>query len=143
MTSPTTADSAMNAMTSQTGSAAAQPPSFVERLANQIGLRAGSTSIVGAPIEREGVTVVPLARASWGFGGGGGKGGEGANAGEGSGGGGGASVRPIGYIELKNGTTTFHPVFDPNTILQVGATLATGVAIAMVLRVLSRLIRGR
>lgn len=143
MTSPTTANSASNAMTSLPGATSGQMPSFLERLASQIGLRAGATSIVGAPVERDGVTVVPLARASWGFGGGGGSGGQGKEAGEGSGGGGGASVHPVGYIEIKNGATSFHPVVDPNTALKVAATLATAFSIAMVLRVLGRVVRGK
>lgn len=145
MTTPTdmSANATTNASAMASQSVPAQVPSFLERLANQMGMRAGTTSIVGAPIERDGVTVVPVARASWGFGGGGGHGGEGKNAGEGSGGGGGATVRPVGYIELKNGQATFHPVFDPNTVLQLAGMVATAVALAMVLRVTTRLIRGK
>ncbi len=138
MTSPTTTNTSGGSTMSHASQASAESPSFLERLANQMGLRAGTTSIVGAPIEREGVTVVPIARATWGFGGGGGRGGEGANAGEGSGGGGGVNVRPVGYIELRNGEATFHPVYDPNTVLQIAATVATGVALAMTLRMLAR-----
>lgn len=142
MSSPTTTNTPGGSIMNQVAQATPEATTFLERLANQMGLRTSAATIVGTPIERDGITVVPVARASWGFGGGGGHGGEGANAGEGSGGGGGASVRPVGYIELKNGQATFHPVFDPNTMLQVAATVATGIAMAMVLRVMVRLVRG-
>lgn len=124
---------------SPSGLAATQSTTFLERLANQMGVRAGAASIVGSPIERDGVTVVPVARASWGFGGGGG--GQGEN--QGSGGGGGASVRPVGYIELKNGQAIFRPIYDPSTVLRVAATFATAFAIAMLLRLTARFVRGR
>jgi uncharacterized spore protein YtfJ len=126
--------------------AAAEPQtgSFLARLANQIGTRASATTIVGTPIEREGVTVVPVARASWGFGGGSGSGGgEGQGNGEGSGGGGGANVRPVGYIEMKNGQASFRAIYDPNAVLRLAAALATAVALALALRLVGRVTRGR
>jgi uncharacterized spore protein YtfJ len=147
MASPTTTNTSGSSMSGQSMSSQMaqtnpESPSFLERLANQMGIRTGATSIVGTPIEREGVTVVPITRATWGFGGGGGRGGEGANAGEGSGGGGGANVRPVGYIELRNGESIFRPVYDPNTVLRIAATVATGLALAMTLRMLARVLRG-
>ncbi len=138
MTTPTTTptNTTVPVQTAQ-AAGATQPATILERLANQIGVRAGAASIVGAPIEREGVTIVPLARASWGFGGGG----SGQGEHQGSGGGGGANVRPVGYIELHNGQAVFRPIYDPSAVLQVAATLATAFAFAMVLRVTARLFR--
>lgn len=63
--------------------------SIPERLAERIGARAGAAEIFGEPVVRDGVTVIPVARARWGFGGGGSKR-------EGKEGGGGASVAPAG-----------------------------------------------
>lgn len=143
MTTPTTTNANINSTTPTPLAPEATP--FLERLASQIGNRAGASTIVAAPIERGGITVVPVARASWGFGGGSGSGGspDAQGTGEGSGGGGGVSVRPVGYIEIKDGQATFRPIFDPNILLQFAATLGTTLALAMVLRVTSRLVRGR
>lgn len=142
MTTPTPAQSP--AQPSAQPPATVPPGSFLERLANQMGVRAGATSIIGAPIERDGVTVVPVARASWGFGGGSGSGGtQDQGRGEGSGGGGGASVRPVGYIEIKNGQASFRPIYDPNALLQLALMLVGSLAVVAGLRVTRRLLRGR
>lgn len=77
--------------------------SFIERLAHQLGATANVKYIFAEPIERDGVTIVPVAKAAYGFGGG-----SGTNKGEeGSGGGGGVAITPVGYIEIKNGETYF------------------------------------
>jgi uncharacterized spore protein YtfJ len=131
----------MPASPTQIGASA--PATFVERLANQVGLRVGATTIVGTPIERDGVTVVPMARASCGFGGGSGSGGEGQQRGEGTGGGGGANVRPVGYIEIKNGQATFRPIVDPNTMLQVALMFAGTFAVLAGLRAVRRILAGK
>ena len=44
--------------------------SFIERLAKQLGATANVTSVFGEPVERDGTTVIPVARFKWGFGGG-------------------------------------------------------------------------
>src|SRR5712691_4977917 len=82
---------------------------FLERLAETLGMHAQASAIFGEPVERDGVTVIPVAKARWGLGGGGGHKAEG----EGSGGGGGVIVSPVGYIELKDGESRFRPVQDP------------------------------
>ena len=75
----------------------------------------------GDPVERGDVTVIPVARARWGFGGGGGR--NRRNE-PGSGGGGGASVSPIGYIEIHaDGATRFRPTFAAGDIIAI-ATLS-------------------
>jgi len=92
--------------------------SFVEGLAYQLGMTANARHIYGEPVERDGVTVIPVAQAAYGFGGGSGKGKkENGEAGEGSGGGGGAMLMPVGYIEIKNGQTRFRPTRDPLALL--------------------------
>ena len=72
---------------------------FIERLAEKIGLQGRASLVFGEPITQE-VTVVPVSKARWGFGGGAGTGSGKEGEGEGSGGGGGLMVTPVGYIEL-------------------------------------------
>jgi uncharacterized spore protein YtfJ len=77
---------------------------LTQRLLERLGGVANAEAVFGHPVEREGVTVVPVAKVRWGAGGGGGAdaGGEG-----GSGGGGGLQASPAGYIEIKNGNAQF------------------------------------
>lgn len=82
--------------------------SFIERLAHQIGITANAKCIYADPVERDGVTVIPVAKAVYGFGGGSGR----KDSEEGGGGGGGAALTPVGYIEIKNGATRFRPTRD-------------------------------
>ncbi len=98
-----------------------EPEGFVERLAHTLGAEADATHIFAPPIERDGVTVIPVAKAVYGFGGGGGR-----QRGEtGSGGGGGAVIKPAGYIEITDGRTRYRPIRDPAMWLPM--ILASGV----------------
>ena len=82
--------------------------SFLDRLAQRLGGTANAATIFGAPVERGDVTVIPVARAAYGFGGGSGtRSGE-----EGSGGGGGVRVAPVGYIEMRPGVVLYRPIRD-------------------------------
>ena len=104
---------------------------LLERLATQVGGKAGAKAVFGEAIERDGTTVIPVARVRWGVGAGGGEGPEGS----GSGGGGGVVADPIGYIEITSAGATFRPIpraFGP------GAVLGGALAIAIVLRALAR-----
>jgi uncharacterized spore protein YtfJ len=110
--------------------------SFLERLAEKMGAHAEASVVFGAAVEREGVTVIPVARARWGFGGGAGsRGGEGG----GSGGGGGMIVSPSGYIEMKKGRTRFRPIPDPTARLPV--LVARGAIALLILGAIGRLRR--
>lgn len=96
----------------------AESEGFAARLAEGVGLRARASAVFGDPVEQSGVTVIPVAKASWGFGGG--SGGEAAN--QGSGGGGGAVVAPIGFIEVRQDEARFVPIRDPrSTALRLAA----------------------
>lgn len=76
---------------------------FIERLAERIGVTAQASAVFGGPVERAGLTVIPVARATWGVGGG-----SGEKAGEqGPGGGGGIFVAPLGYIEIRDEGAVF------------------------------------
>ncbi len=94
---------------------------FVGELADRVGAAATVKAVFGEPVERDGVTVIPVAKASWGFGGGGG--GEGKD--EGHGGGGGASAGPQGFIEIEGGRATYRPIRSP---LRSGAVALVAVA---------------
>jgi uncharacterized spore protein YtfJ len=79
---------------------------FLERMMERLGATANAATIFGAPIERGEITVIPVAKAAYGFGGGGGR-----RAGEeGSGGGGGVRVSPVGYIEIRNEGAVYKPI---------------------------------
>lgn len=101
--------------------------SFIERLANQLGITAAARNIYGEPIEREGVTVIPVAKAAYAFGGGSGK----EEKQEGSGGGGGVKLTPVGYIEIKRGVTRFRRTRDPLVYVSTMAAIAPLVLFAL------------
>jgi uncharacterized spore protein YtfJ len=93
---------------------------LVERIAEKLGGSANAKYIYAEPVERDGVTVIPVARAAYGFGGGGGE----TDGEKGSGGGGGVLVKPVGYIEMKNGETRFRPTRDWLTVVPMIAAAA-------------------
>ena len=96
----------------ETPSAAEIPAlSLLERLSQQLSTSVTAQMVYGTPIEREGITVIPVARALYGFGGGGGGGTKaGETAGSGLGAGAGVSLTPVGYIELREGRSRFRPI---------------------------------
>jgi len=90
------------------------------RFADRLGDSARAANVFGAPVEREGVTVIAVATARWGLGGGSGpKKGDGF----GTGGGGGVTVKPTGYIEIRGGAARFRPLWDAKAVL-AGAAMA-------------------
>ena len=101
----------------------AERSGLVEHLAETFGNKASAQTIYGSPVERQGVTVIPVGKVRYGLGGGSG---NREQAGEGSGGGGGMMVAPVGYIEIKNGKSKFKRINYPTAILQVAGGLAIG-----------------
>jgi len=101
---------------------------LIGSIAERLGAHFATSSVFGAPVERDGVTVIPVAAVRLGFGAG-----AGADPGkqEGEGGGGGGSMTAAGYIELKDGRSRFVPIVRPERMvaLMLGAALA-GIAIA-------------
>jgi uncharacterized spore protein YtfJ len=75
---------------------------LLARIGHAIGDRARASAVFGEPVDRDGVTVIPVAKARFGFGAGGGSGPE-KVGGAGGGGGGGAMISPLGYIEVRAG----------------------------------------
>ena len=97
----------------------------------KLGATAQAAHIFGEPVEGDGVTVIPVARARWGLGGGGGKQGL-ASRREGMGGGGGVIVEPAGFIEMKDGEARYRPIVDPKWM--IGAAVAGGLLLLGLVR---------
>ena len=95
----------------------------------------GASACFGAPVERDGHTIIPVARVSFGYGAGFGRGtakhgddsaearGE-ANEGEGGGGGGGGSSTPVAIIDISSADVRIEPILDQTRISVGGMALA-------------------
>jgi uncharacterized spore protein YtfJ len=135
--------------------AAMEAPSTITGIVDRLRDRAGVETVFGDPIEREGRTIVPVARVSYGFGGGWGSGGgevdpdgegEGeadhkaeaadldfefeAGFGEGGGFGGGLSATPVGALEITDGGTRFVRFADRR---RTAVALLAGIAVGLIL----------
>jgi uncharacterized spore protein YtfJ len=116
--------------TTQTQERAELVNALLERIGDTVGQKAQASTIFGEPVEREGVTVIPVARARFGFGGGGGSGSREGDEGSGGGGGGGVAVGPVGYIELHEGRAEFKRILTATDLLAlVAAASLAAVAI--------------
>ncbi len=73
--------------------------------------------VFGDPIERDGTTVIPVAKVS----GGGGGGGDAENNG---GGGFGLTARPVGAYVIREGSVRWEPALDLNRIILGGQVVA-------------------
>jgi len=109
-------------------------------LAERIGGRFGASSVFGTPVERGGVTVVPVATVRFGFGGGSGSDPEKRQEGEGAGVGG--TMAGAGYIELKDGRSRFVPIVRPERMVAL-ALAAALLALALTRRAPARLATSR
>ena len=78
--------------------------------------------VFGEPYEKNGLTVIPVARVQGGAGGGGGEGPEG--EGKGSGSGFGMSARPVGAFMIREGELTWRPAVDLNRVILGGQVVA-------------------
>jgi uncharacterized spore protein YtfJ len=107
---------------------------ILEHLVSRVGGQARVQAVFGDPVERNGVTVIPVARVRWGVGGGGGA----APEGSGSVGGGGAAADPIGYIEITSGGASFRPIAQT---FSAATAIGAAIAGAILLRALARLRR--
>ena len=121
---------------------AAETPAatLLERLGQQLSTTAAAQTVYGTPVERDGITVIPVARVRYGFGGGGGSGTQaGEYVGSGLGAGAGVSLTPVGYIELREGRSRFRPIRS-----SVVPLVAVSGAIAwLLLRSVPRLLKNR
>ena len=117
----------------------------LSRLAERLGANAAASAVFGTPVERDGVTVIPVARVRWGFGGGGG--GRKAKDQDGWGGGGGVQAAPLGFIEVKDGSAQYRRVHDPLRLaiaaLLLPLSIAVGAAVTIVtIAALARSMKG-
>lgn len=108
---------------------------FVARLAETLGDGTDARHIFAPPVERNGITVIPVARARYGFGGGSGTN----NKQQGYGGGGGATIQPTGYIEITDGHACYRPIRDPLTLIP--AVAVGGILSYLAIRELTKLLR--
>jgi uncharacterized spore protein YtfJ len=113
---------------------------LVTRIAERLGQHASAKAVFGDPVERDGITVIPVAKIRMGFGGGGGSGtGKHEDSGEGGGGGGGLTATPLGYIELSAAGAEFRKIQSLAELAPF--MLATGAAAFLFLRGLRALFR--
>lgn len=112
---------------------------LLERLAERLSGRATVRTVFGEPVVAEGVTVVPVARVTFGLGGGGGRERAAAKTGEGLGAGGGTHARPAGFIEIREGRAAFTPIRSPRPETLYGlAALVAAVTVPRAVRALAR-----
>jgi uncharacterized spore protein YtfJ len=90
------------------------------RLVRSLGGTATASAVFGDPVEKDGVTIVPVARVRFGAGGGYGRGPgkkkrheESAEDQVGYGQGGGVQATPVGYIEIAGGEAEYKRIVDP------------------------------
>jgi uncharacterized spore protein YtfJ len=107
---------------------------LLDRIGQTVGQKAQVSTVFGEPVERDNVTVIPVAKTRFGFGGGGGSGSREGNEGTGGGGGGGAVISPFGYIELRDGSAEFKPISTPLSVVTFVA--AASLALLAVKRLL-------
>jgi uncharacterized spore protein YtfJ len=107
---------------------------LIERIAEQVQIHANAKQVYGEPVERDGTTIIPVARVQWGFGGGG----IGRGAVERGGGGGGARAYPSGFIELRGGKAEFRAIHDASTTTAMAAAGALGIIAGLLLGKLLR-----
>jgi uncharacterized spore protein YtfJ len=113
-------------VTTETQEGTALADELLKRIGQTVGDKAKVATVFGEPVERGDITVIPVAKARFGFGGGGGAGARGGEEGSGGGGGGGAVVSPVGYIELRGDIAQFKRISSPADVLVlvVAAALA-------------------
>jgi uncharacterized spore protein YtfJ len=91
--------------------------------------------VFGEPLERNGVTVIPVAKVAGGGGGGGGHDDKGA---DGEGGGFGMTGRPAGAFVIRGEKVQWQPAVDPNRVVAV-----VGLVVAAYLLSRPRMVRAR
>ncbi len=126
----------------------------LSKLVESLGGAASAKAVFGEPVEKDGVTVVPVARVRFGAGGGGGRGPgskkkKKADAGDaeqvGYGHGGGVQAAPVGYIELSGGAATYKRIADPARPMAIALLfpLVGAISIGIVMLVAAQLWKRR
>jgi uncharacterized spore protein YtfJ len=99
---------------------------MVTALADRLGARVGAATVYGAPVERNGFTVIPVATSQYALGGG--TGSDPGKGQEGGGAGGVGRVAPTGYIEVGEHGTRFVPIVRPERMVLLMLAGALGCA---------------
>jgi uncharacterized spore protein YtfJ len=107
---------------------------LLQRIGETVGQKAQVATIFGDPVDREGVTVIPIGKARFGFGGGGGSGSREQHEGSGGGGGGGVVVTPVGYIEVRDSSAQFRRITTSKDL--AGLAVAGSLAVLALSRLL-------
>lgn len=104
---------------------------LIDRVAQQVTSSATAAAVFGQAVEREGITVIPVAAVRFGFGSSP-KGGDGGERGEGEGGGGGGMAAPVGLLYAhRGGQASFQRIVRPTDFIPVALGAATAFWIAM------------
>ena len=101
--------------------------------------KVGASTCFGTPVERDGHTLIPVARVSFGYGLGFGRGSgpqagysgngtKGEGEGEGGGGGGGGSSAPVAVIDISEGRVEVQPITDSTRIALTSMTVGAWIA---------------
>jgi uncharacterized spore protein YtfJ len=85
----------------------------VQELMDKVQGAASVQRVFGEPFEKDGMTVIPVAKVAAGGGGGGGEGDEG----KGWGGGGGFGGQPVGAFVIRDGKVIWRPALDLTAIV--------------------------
>lgn len=102
--------------------------SLVDQASDTLSIR----RVVGDPVERDGVTIIPVVALRGGGGGGGGDdGAAGDGAGAAGGGGFGLQARPVGAYVIRDGDVRFEPAIDWGRIV-LGSQLLAALALLVV-----------
>jgi uncharacterized spore protein YtfJ len=110
---------------------------LVTKIGELLGNRAGADLVYAKPIERDGATIVPVAKVRFGFGGGGGQ----KPDQRGAGGGGGLVAEPAGFVVARGDEIRFEPIRDPVRIAYGVAAIA--LAGSWLVRAVGRLLTSR
>ena len=114
-------------METETGEGTRMVDELLERIGRTVGQRAQASAVFGEPVQREGLTVIPVAKARFGYGGGAGSGAKEGQEGSGGGGGGGAYVTPVGFVEVRDGGAAFKRITTPTDWLALVAAASIAV----------------
>ena len=102
---------------------------LIERIAHLIQTHASAKQVFADPIERDGVTIIPVARVQWGFG----AGSLGQSLMERGGGGGGVRATPAGFIEIRDGKAEFRHYRDSRDFVIVAGVALAAIAAGFIL----------